>query len=83
MVSKPLGLSDSQFAAVVSACEPLAPADRSRFLGELAATLRNERELGDGTVAKAIRMLLPRYFRAPTVTPEPHSTRRVVGPALE
>ena len=35
---KPLGLSDSQYDAVVRACEPLAPADRSRFLVELPSS---------------------------------------------
>ena len=40
---KPLGLSDSQYDAVVRACEPLAPADRSRFLVELAERARARR----------------------------------------
>lgn len=33
-MAKPLGLTDSQYDAVVNACAPLAPADRSRFLVE-------------------------------------------------
>ena len=52
---KPLGLK--QFAAVVRACEPLLPQDRDDFLRALAATLRDERELGDGVVGRAIRVL--------------------------
>jgi hypothetical protein len=76
-------LSDTQFDAVVNACAPLAPADRIRFLEALAVALRDESVIGDGTVAKAIRCVLPTFFKAPIVGPEHHSTRRVVGPAIE
>jgi hypothetical protein len=82
-MARPLSLSDSQFAAICEAVEPLAPADRSAFLGELAALLRNEPVVGDGTINQAVRVLLRRYFRPPTVKTEPNHTRRNVGPALE
>jgi hypothetical protein len=70
-------------SSVLTAAEPLAKADRSRFLGELAAQLRNEPgELGDGQVARAIRNAVKPFFRPPAVTHEP-SPHRNVGPALE
>jgi hypothetical protein len=81
-MSKPLGLTDSQYSAVVNACAPLAPADRSAFLGELAALLRNEPTIGDGTIDRAVRLCLRRYFRPPTSTSGPQSHRHV-GPPIE
>ena len=61
---------------------PLAPADRDAFLRALAAALHDEPELGDGTVAKAIRHVIRPFFRAPAMTSEPRLARRHVGPAL-
>jgi hypothetical protein len=82
-MSKPVSLSDEQLTAVMSAAEPLAPIDRAQFLRALADALRSEPgEIGDGTVAKAIRSLQRQYFRPPTSTSGPQS-HRVVGPALE
>jgi hypothetical protein len=75
---QPLGLSDSQYDAVVSACAPLAPADRGRFLVELAALLRNEPVIGDGTVDRAIRALQRQYFRPPAVAANREAVHRPV-----
>ena len=80
---KPLGLSDSQYSAVVNAVAPLAPADRSRFLGELAALLRNEPVIGDGVVSRAIRFAIKPYFRPPSGTAGPQAKWQNVGPPLE
>ena len=79
---KPLGLSDSQYGAVVSACEPLAPSDRSRFLVELAALLRSSEpgELGDGQVARAIRHAIRPFFRPPTIGEQPRHNSKVGEP---
>ena len=82
-MAKPLGLTDSQYDAVVNACAPLAPADRSRFLVELAALPRNEREVGDGTINQAVRVLLPRFFRPLETTPrETVHHRKNIGPPI-
>ena len=82
---RPLALSDSQFAAVYTACQPLLPIDRDAFLVALAAVLRGEPQpLGDGVVGRAIRSLQREFFRPPVVrhdTPARHN--RVVGPELE
>ena len=81
---RPLALTDSQYLAVVEACDPLLPVDRSAFLVALANVLRGEQQpLGDGQVARAIRSLQGRYFRPPTVKNGASDTRRNVGPPLE
>jgi hypothetical protein len=66
-MSKPLALTSDQYLAVCQAAEPLAPGDRSRFYNEVAAILRSQVELGDGTVNAAIRTLQGRYFRPPEI----------------
>ena len=83
-MSRPLALTDEQYAAVVRACQPMLPPDRSRFLVDLANALRAEPELDDGIIFRTIRELRGRYWRAPQVdndTPGRHS-RRTVGPAI-
>ena len=80
---RPLALTDAQYSAIYQAVQPLAPADRSRFLGELAALLRAEPVIGDGSVAKAVRFLMPRFFRPPTGTAGPSPHRNNTGPAIE
>jgi hypothetical protein len=79
----PLALSDEQLTAVYAACQPLSPQDRDPFLRALAALLREEREIGDGVVARAIRALQREFFRPPTGTAGPQPHRRHVGPAIE
>jgi hypothetical protein len=61
----PLALSDEQYSMVCQACEPLLPVDRSAFLVALAELLRGETEIGDGTVARAIRGLQREFFDPP------------------
>ena len=82
--SRPVSLSDQQLSAVMSAAEPLAPADRDAFLRALANVLRGEEQpLGDGAVFRAVRALQREFWTPPTSTAGPQSTRRHVGPELE
>jgi hypothetical protein len=60
----PIALSDEQLDAIVRASTPLAPADRSVFLEQVAAELRG-REIGDGTVYLAIATVQRRHWRPP------------------
>jgi hypothetical protein len=64
-MTRPLALTDQQYAAVCLACEPLLPADRDAFLRALAQLLGGEAEIGDGTVARAIRSLQREFWRPP------------------
>lgn len=73
----PLALTDQQFAAVMQACEPLLPVDRDAFLRALAQLLGSEPELGDGTVARAIRDL-QREFRQPPLNPNSSAPRHAI-----
>lgn len=43
------------------------PADRSAFLVALAQLLRNEPNIGDGTVSRAIRSLQREFWRPPQI----------------
>jgi hypothetical protein len=79
-MSKPLALTDEQMSAVMNAAEPLVPADRDQFLRALADALRDEPELGDGVVARAIRSLQRQYFRPPEIPREMVQHRRVGSP---
>ena len=74
----PLSLTDQQMSAVLRACEPMLPADRDPFLRALAAALRDQRELGDGVVFRAIRHL-QREFRQPPRIEKGSTSHRVVG----
>ena len=46
----------------------LPPNDRSAFLADVAAALRDQ-ALGDGTVFRVIREIQERYFRPPELGP--------------
>lgn len=76
---RPLALSDQQYLAVCQACEPLLPADRSAFLVALAQLLGGETEIGDGTVARAIRSLQREFWRPPVNAA--HNAPRLLKPA--
>jgi hypothetical protein len=83
IMAQPLALTDSQYSAVVAACEPLLPVDRGAFLVALANVLRDEPQpLGDGTVARAIRSLQREFRQPPAVTEQEPRSRRVVGEPL-
>ena len=80
---QPLGLSDSQYDAVVRACEPLLPQDRDGFLRALAAALRDEPVIGDGTLHRAVRALQREFWRPPQSTKDLVVHRQPSGPAIE
>jgi hypothetical protein len=74
---RPIPLSDAELDAVYSACRPLAPDRRAGFLQALAAELQG-REIGPGSVHRAIVVVQRAYFDAPLET-EPTGRRRVSG----
>jgi hypothetical protein len=61
-------LSDSQLEQILRAAVPLAPADRSAFLADVAAALHGQ-TLGDGAVFRIVREIQERYFRPPEFAP--------------
>jgi hypothetical protein len=79
---RPISLSDEQMNAVMRACQPLQPYERSAFLAALAPLLRGRNDVGDGELHRLIRELLRQTWHPPSGTagPSPH---RNVGPALE
>ena len=60
---RPISLSDEQMTMVLQAAAPLQQVDRGPFLEALAVMLRNEPVLGDGTVARACRLLQSEFMR--------------------
>jgi hypothetical protein len=64
----PLSLSDDEFTAVMSACKPLPARHRDAFLRELATALQG-RELGPGTVHRAIVATQRKFFDPPDLSP--------------
>ncbi len=77
-----LSLTDSQLSAVLRAATPLLPDDRSAFLVALAQALRDERELGDGVVFRAIRSLQREFWQPPRIDNDDgrHGRRQVGEP---
>lgn len=67
-----LRLSDSELDQVYAACRPLAPDQRNGFLQALAAELRG-REIGPGTLYRAIASVQRRYY-------DPPLDRETLGP---
>jgi hypothetical protein len=65
-MSTPIALTDSQLEAVMAAAQPLAPADRGRFLQAVAEALRGQ-EVGDGAVYLAIAEAQRKYFAPPVL----------------
>jgi hypothetical protein len=60
----PIALSDLQLDAIMRACEPLQPDARAGFLEAVAAALQG-REIGDGSVGRAIRQTQRAFFDPP------------------
>jgi hypothetical protein len=60
----PIALSDEQLAAIMRACAPLRPDDRAGFLEAVAAALQG-REIGDGSVGRAIVVAQKQFFDPP------------------
>jgi hypothetical protein len=65
----PLALTENQQLAVDTAARALHPADRQPFYAAIAAELQGYSMIGDGTVARAIRTIQPRFSH-----PEPERT---------
>jgi hypothetical protein len=63
-MAKPIALSDAEMDHVYAACRPLAPDRRDGFLQALARELQ-EREIGPGTVHRAIVKVQREYFDPP------------------
>ena len=63
-----LSLTDDQLSTVFNAAEPLLPADRSRFLEDVATAHAAIPELGDGSIARTCREIQRRYFHPPVDT---------------
>jgi hypothetical protein len=60
----PIALTDRQLDAIMAVAEPLAPADRSPFLEEVARLLQG-REIGDGAVHRACGKAWQKFWKAP------------------
>ena len=65
-MSSPLSISDNQLDAILHACEPLQPMERSAFLAALAHRLRGE-EIGDGLLFRVIREVLREIWTPPQI----------------
>jgi hypothetical protein len=63
----PLSLSDAEFTAVMTACQPLPARNRDAFLRELAAALQG-RELGPGLLFRTIAQVQRRHFDPPDLS---------------
>jgi hypothetical protein len=63
---RPIALTDRQLAAIIAAAEPLAPADRSPFLAEVAAALQGQ-EIGDGMVHRACADAWTKFWHPPAL----------------
>jgi hypothetical protein len=57
----PLAIPDDLFALVQQAAAPIAPAERDRFLAELAAELERHPVIGPGLVHRAAAELQRRF----------------------
>jgi hypothetical protein len=83
-VSRPLGLTDTQFTQLINAADQLHPVDRDPFLRAVAHRFDGCSEVGDGEFGRGLRELLRGgYFKpAPGSPPMPARSRRRVGPAI-
>jgi hypothetical protein len=68
MSSKPIPLSDAQFAAVMAAATPLPRQDVEGYLQLVAEQLRARTMIGDGDVHRAIAIAQRAFFTPPLDT---------------
>lgn len=61
----PLALAYEELAAIMSACQPLAPDRRAAFMQEVASTLATCPVIGPGAVHRAIVTALRAHFDPP------------------
>jgi hypothetical protein len=64
-MSTPIALSDSELDAIMTACRPLAPHARDRFLRQVAEAICALPERGDGAVHRAIRSVWRENYDPP------------------
>jgi hypothetical protein len=63
-----VSLSDDELQIVMAASQPLAAADRSSFLRDVAAELaKHPSELGAGFIHRVVREVQHRHFHPPQV----------------
>jgi hypothetical protein len=65
----PLRLTDEQLTAIMRGAAPLAPNRRDAYLREIADALAVAGEIGDGSVARAIRTAQKRHYDVPELGP--------------
>jgi hypothetical protein len=63
-----IALSDESMTTLIRLAEPLPPEDRSRFLVDVAAQLRQQPVLGDGIVTRVAADVQRRYLRPPDLS---------------
>ena len=68
MPSKLLALTDEQLTTVFNVAAPLASHSRQYFLEDVARSLGDLPELGDGVVARTCAEVQKRYWRAPDLS---------------
>lgn len=61
----PLALSDAELDSIMAAARPIAVDRRDAFLQRVAELLQDERELGDGVIARACRVAQKEFFDPP------------------
>ena len=64
----PLALTDDQLTAIMRGAAPLAANRRGAYLREIGDALAVTGEIGDGTVARAIRETQKRHFDVPELS---------------
>jgi hypothetical protein len=68
-------LTDAELTAVMSACHPLA-LSRDAFLQQVAGTLKDCHELGDGVVHRVIAQAQREFFNPPDLSRGKASLKR-------
>jgi len=68
---RPLAPSDSELATIMAAAKPLSSADRDAFLQHVAAALAALPMRGDGVVARTVREIFQRHWKAPELDVKP------------
>jgi hypothetical protein len=71
----PISLSDRQSLTVTSAAVALCPSDRDQFYAAVAHQLAG-REIGDGSVHRAVAAAFQLYFKPPEVLHTPSRWER-------